>query len=135
MPRIEGSAITAELVAMQSHMPIAEAQSFARTVQSGTSAPPAAARDAIQEILVSSRGSMHADQSEEIARGSAWVFPTRADKTGDIIATRLVRERTMPSETGHILRHTHARAAKAAGVDDMLASLLSDHEVAGIRGV
>jgi integrase len=73
--------------------------------------------------------------SEEIARRSAWVFPTRADKTGDIIATRVVRERTMPSETGHILRHTHATAAKAAGVDDMLASLLSDHKVAGIRGV
>ncbi|HEU4576926.1 MAG TPA: tyrosine-type recombinase/integrase [Polyangiaceae bacterium] len=73
--------------------------------------------------------------SNEVASGSPWLFPTRTADGSEVIATRVVRERTMPSETGHILRHTHATLAKAAGVDDMLASLLSDHKVAGIRGV
>jgi integrase len=73
--------------------------------------------------------------SNEAASGSPWLFPTRSADGCEVIATQVVRERTMPSETGHILRHTHATMAKAAGVDDMLASLLSDHKVAGIRGV
>jgi integrase len=73
--------------------------------------------------------------SHEVASGSPWLFPTRTADGSEIVATRVVRERTMSSETGHILRHTHATMAKAAGVDDMLASLLSDHKVAGIRGV
>lgn len=73
--------------------------------------------------------------SNEIASGSPWLFPTRTNDGREVVATRVIRERTMPSETGHILRHTHATLAKAAGVDDMLASLLSDHKVAGIRGV
>lgn len=67
--------------------------------------------------------------------GAPWLFSTRTADGAEVIATRVVRERSMPSETGHILRHTHATLAKAAGVDDMLASLLSDHKVAGIRGV
>lgn len=73
--------------------------------------------------------------SNEVASGSPWLFPTRTADGSEVIATCVVRERSMPSETGHILRHTHATLAKAAGVDDMLASLLSDHKVAGIRGV
>lgn len=73
--------------------------------------------------------------SNEVASGSLWIFPTRTADGSEVIAIRVVRERSMPSETGHILRHTHATLAKAAGVDDMLASLLSDHKVAGIRGV
>lgn len=73
--------------------------------------------------------------SHEIASGSPWLFPTRSNDGSEVIATQVWRERTMASETGHILRHTHATLAKAAGVDDMLASLLSDHKVAGIRGV
>jgi integrase len=73
--------------------------------------------------------------SNEAASGSPWLFPTRTIDGSEVIGTQVVRERRMPSETGHILRHTHATLAKAAGVDDMLASLLSDHKVAGIRGV
>ncbi len=73
--------------------------------------------------------------SNEAAPGSPWLFPTRTADGSKVIATRVVRERSMPSETGHILRHTHATLAKSAGVDDMLATLLSDHKVTGIRGV
>jgi integrase len=84
--------------------------------------------------------------SDEFHHGSPWLFPTRSADGREIIATQVVRERAVPPkddkrpgipgvETGHILRHTHATIAKAAGVDDMLASLLSDHKVAGIRGV
>lgn len=73
--------------------------------------------------------------SNEVRSGSPWLFPTYTNDGKDVVATQVVRERTLPSETGHILRHSHATLAKAAGVDDMLASLLSDHKVAGIRGV
>jgi integrase len=84
--------------------------------------------------------------SDEFHNGSPWLFPTRSANGREIIATQVVRERAVPPkngkdpgipgvETGHILRHTHATLAKAAGVDDMLAKLLSDHKVQGIRGV
>jgi hypothetical protein len=75
------------------------------------------------------------DLSEIVHQGSAWLFPTRTADGREVIATRVWRERTMPGETGHILRATHRTLAKDAGVDDTDGDLLLDHKVAGIRGV
>lgn len=45
---------------------------------------------------------------------SAWLFPTRATRDdpkhgirkGDVIATQVWCEKSLPSETGHLLRHS-----------------------------
>lgn len=66
---------------------------------------------------------------------SEWLFPTRARATGDVIATPTWKEKTLPSETGHILRHTYRTLAKHEGVDQIDARLLLDHTVPGIDGV
>jgi len=63
-----------------------------------------------------------------------WLFPTR-DKTGVVTNIQVVREKTLPSETGHILRHTYRTLAKHEGVDQIDARLLLDHTVPGIDGV
>jgi len=41
----------------------------------------------------------------------------------------------LPSETGHILRHTYRTIAQRIGVDHVNARLLLDHTVQGIDGV
>ena len=41
----------------------------------------------------------------------------------------------MPSETGHILRHTYRTIAQRVGIDKIEARLLLDHTVPGIDGV
>ena len=41
----------------------------------------------------------------------------------------------MPSETGHILRHTYRTMAHAAGVSETDGRLLLDQKVPGISGV
>jgi integrase len=67
---------------------------------------------------------------------SEWLFPTRArTQQMKVIATNVVKEKTLPSQTGHILRHTYRTKAKAIGVDDIDARLLLDHTVPGIDGV
>lgn len=68
-------------------------------------------------------------------RRSEWLFPTRGRASGDVIATQTWREKTLPSETGHILRHTYRTIAKREGVDQIDARLLLDHRVPGIDGV
>ncbi len=65
---------------------------------------------------------------------SEWLFPTR-DRNGDITHTRVWKEAALPSETGHILRHTYRTMAKHEGVDQIDARLLLDHAVPGIDGV
>ena len=65
-----------------------------------------------------------------------WLFPTRS--TNDqrtVIATQVWREKTLPSETGHILRHTYRTIAQRVGIDKIEARLLLDHTVPGIDGV
>jgi len=66
--------------------------------------------------------------------GSPWLFPAR-NRQGALIATRCWKEKALPSETGHILRHNYRTAAKRAGVDTVDARLLMDHTVPGIDGV
>lgn len=68
--------------------------------------------------------------------GSPWLFPARMRK-GDreIKHVQVWKEVHMPSQTGHILRHTYRTIAKRAGVDQIDARLLLDHTVPGIDGV
>jgi integrase len=65
-----------------------------------------------------------------------WLFPTRstADRS-EVICTQVWREKTLPSETGHILRHTYRTIAQRIGIDKIEARLLLDHTVPGIDGV
>lgn len=52
-----------------------------------------------------------------------------------MIATQVWREKSLPSETGHILRHTYRTVAQRTGIDKVNARLLLDHTVPGIDGV
>ena len=64
-----------------------------------------------------------------------WLFPTRSSKTGEVIAMQVWKEKSLPSETGHILRHTYRTIAQRVGIDQVNARLLLDHTVPGIDGV
>jgi integrase len=64
-----------------------------------------------------------------------WLFPSRSTKTRDVIVTQVWKEKDLPSETGHILRHTYRTIAQRACVDKIEARLLLDHKVQGIDGV
>ncbi|MBO9431105.1 integrase family protein [Sulfitobacter sp. R18_1] len=66
---------------------------------------------------------------------SEWLFPTRSSKTGEVIATQVWKEKALPSDTGHILRHTYRTIAQREGIDRVNARLLLDHTVPGIDGV
>ncbi|MBB4659322.1 tyrosine-type recombinase/integrase [Parvularcula dongshanensis] len=68
------------------------------------------------------------------ATGSPYFFPTRG-RDGAIKPTAVVKEKSMPGQTGHILRHTHRTIAQRAGLDSITARLLLDHTVPGIDGV
>jgi len=68
--------------------------------------------------------------------GALWLYPTRSSKDQrTVIATQVWREKTLPSETGHILRHTYRTIAQRIGIDKIDARLLLDHTVPGIDGV
>ena len=65
---------------------------------------------------------------------SPWVFPARSKKK-ELIHTQVVREKTLPDQTGHVLRHTYRTLAQAAGVYKDDVKLLLDQKVTGIDGV
>lgn len=67
--------------------------------------------------------------------GAPWLFPSRSSKMGEVIATQVWKEKALPSETGHILRHTYRTIAQRRGIDRVNARLLLDHTVPGIDGV
>ncbi len=75
--------------------------------------------------------------------GAPWLSPTRAMKTnqrtgvvkGQFVHIQVWRESSLPSETGHILRHTYRTIAQRIGLDKFDARLLLDHAVPGIDGV
>ncbi len=73
--------------------------------------------------------------SEVLFPGAPWLFPSRSSKTGEVIATQVWKEKALPSETGHILRHTYRTVAQRRGIDRVNARLLLDHTVPGIEGV
>lgn len=64
-----------------------------------------------------------------------WLFPTRSRHQRCVIHTQVWKERGLPSQTGHILRHTYRTIAQRAGIDKIDARLLLDHAVPGIDGV
>lgn len=64
-----------------------------------------------------------------------WLFPTRSNDGRKVIATQVWKEKSLPSLTGHILRHTYRTVAQRAGIDKIDARLLLDHAVPGIDGV
>jgi integrase len=64
-----------------------------------------------------------------------WLFPTRSNDGRRVIATQVWREKSLPSETGHILRHTYRTLAHAAGISETDGRLLLDQKVPGISGV
>lgn len=65
---------------------------------------------------------------------SEWLFPTRSAQ-GKVIATVVWREKALPSETGHILRHTYRTIAQRVGLDKIDARMLLDHKIVGIDRV
>ena len=74
------------------------------------------------------------EQGDLLYPGTPWLFPTR-NKLRQVKATSTWRERALPSETGHILRHTYRTIAQRVGIDKIDARLLLDHKVPGIDGV
>jgi integrase len=87
------------------------------------------------------------EQMEEIVRralaagdtlypGSPWLFPARLRRGDrDVKHVQVWSEKDLPSQTGHILRHTYRTIAKRVGTDQIDARLLLDHTVPGIDGV
>ena len=76
------------------------------------------------------------DTGHVLYPGSPWLFPTLSTKDpGAVIRTQVWREKSLPSETGHILRHTYRTIAQRIGLDKINARLLLDHTVSGIEGV
>lgn len=81
--------------------------------------------------------------SETLFPGAPWLFPSRSTKDqpargkfkGQYIATQVWREKSIPSDTGHILRHTYRTIAQRISLDKIEARLLLDHTVPGIDGV
>lgn len=73
--------------------------------------------------------------SDMMYPNAMWLFPSRSSKTGELIATQVWKERTLPSETGHILRHTHRTVAQRIKIDPIDRRLLLDQTVPGIDGV
>jgi integrase len=61
--------------------------------------------------------------------GSPWLLPTRSADGRNVIATRVCTERSLPGETGHILRHTWRTLAVAAGVVGNDAEMLLAHRL------
>ena len=81
--------------------------------------------------------------SDMLFPNAPWLFPTRATKDkpkrgivkGQVIATQVWREKSLPSDTGHLLRHTYRTIAQRITLDKIEARLLLDHTVPGIDGV
>ena len=74
--------------------------------------------------------------SDTLYPDASWLFPTRSSKDQrTVICTQVWREKTLPSETGHILRHTYRTTAQRIGLNQIDARLLLDHTVPGIDGV
>ncbi|WP_323766640.1 integrase family protein [Marinovum sp.] len=73
--------------------------------------------------------------SDTLFPGSPWLFPTWSRKDKKIIHSAVIREKTMPSLTGRILRKTHRTFAERIKISKVNARLLLDHAVPDIDGV
>jgi integrase len=66
--------------------------------------------------------------------GAPFLFPTHSTE-GAVIATQVWKERKLPAETGHIVRHLYSNVCNAAGVSSVHRQLLLGQKVPGIEGV
>ncbi|MBN9276317.1 MAG: integrase family protein [Hyphomicrobium sp.] len=64
-----------------------------------------------------------------------WLFPSRSKDGKSVIATQVWKEKSLPSETGHILRHTYRTIAETAGIPPTHRRLLLDHALGGMDKV
>lgn len=67
--------------------------------------------------------------------GSHWLFPTRSNDGKDVIATQVWKEKSLPSETGHILRHTYRTIAETTTIQPSYRKLLLDHTLPGMDAI
>jgi integrase len=72
--------------------------------------------------------------SESLYGDTPWVFATRSADGREVIATQVIKERKLASETGHMLRHTYSNMAALLGVADLDRELLLGHAIPGVRG-
>lgn len=70
---------------------------------------------------------------DTLYREPPWLFPSRSLDQRQVIATQVWRERSMPGETGHILRHTYRTMAERLGIPQSRARTLLDHKQPGIE--
>lgn len=61
-----------------------------------------------------------------------WLFPTRSNDGAQVIATQVWKEKTLPSDTGHILRHTYRTIAETTGIQHTHRQLLLDRSLGGM---
>jgi integrase len=73
--------------------------------------------------------------SHALYPNARWLFPSRSNDGKRTISTQVWKEKALPSETGHILRHTYRTLAHAAGVAETDGRLLLDQKVQGMSGV
>lgn len=66
---------------------------------------------------------------------SEWLFPTRSKDGKHIIATQVWKEKTLPSQTGHIRRHTYRTIAEKTTIQPSYRKLLLDHVLPGMDAI
>ncbi|MGE8943978.1 tyrosine-type recombinase/integrase [Leptospira interrogans] len=64
-----------------------------------------------------------------------WLFPTRSKDGQQVIATQVWKEKSVPSDTGHILRHTYRTIAETTAIPPSHPRLLLDHALGGMDNV
>ncbi len=64
-----------------------------------------------------------------------WLFPTRSKDGQQVIATQVWKEKSLPSDTGHILRHTYRTIAETTAIPPSHPRLLLDHALGGMDNV
>lgn len=63
---------------------------------------------------------------------SEWLFPTR-DKEGRITHTQVWHQKTLPGQTGYMLRKTYATVCEELGMPESIKLALMSHAAPGIR--
>jgi len=64
-----------------------------------------------------------------------WLFPTRSKDGSKVIATQVWKEKTLPSDTGHILRHTYRTIAETTTIPHTHRRLLVNHALEGMDAI
>lgn len=66
---------------------------------------------------------------------SDWLFPTRSKDGQRVIASKVWKEGSLPSETGHILRHTYRTIAETTTVPVPHRRMLLNHALEGMDAI